>query len=209
MNDTTLREPWLQWAVEIQSIAHCGLAYCRDVYDIERYQRLRTLSAEMLAHQSDIPIEKVKDLFCCEQGYQTPKLDTRAAVFAGGRVLLVQEKNGLWTMPGGWMDVSETIASNTEKEAWEEAGVRVKARRIVAIQDWARNNRANSALSICKVFVLCRFIGGEFQPNSETLASGWFLPEQLPPLCEDKTTPAQIALCLNASQSTLWETVFD
>ncbi len=35
----------------------------------------------MLTHKTDFSLEKVKDLFCNESGYQTPKLDTRAAIF--------------------------------------------------------------------------------------------------------------------------------
>ena len=74
-------ELWLQWAIELQSLAQAGLTYGKDVYDKERYERIRDISAEILSHMSDIPIETVKDLFCNETGYQTPKLDTRAAIF--------------------------------------------------------------------------------------------------------------------------------
>ena len=45
-----LQEPWLGWAVELQSIAQCGLAYVKDVYDRERYERLREIAAEMLIY---------------------------------------------------------------------------------------------------------------------------------------------------------------
>ncbi|MFQ9122492.1 MAG: NUDIX hydrolase N-terminal domain-containing protein [Haemophilus parainfluenzae] len=47
-SDSLLTEPWLSWAIEIQSIAQNGLTYCKNIYDIERYERLRDLSAEML-----------------------------------------------------------------------------------------------------------------------------------------------------------------
>ncbi len=92
-------EKWLSWAIEIQSLAQAGLAYTQNVYDIERYERLRELAAEMISEKTDIPLEKVKDLFCNETGYQTPKLDTRAAVFKDGKILLVHENNGTWTCP--------------------------------------------------------------------------------------------------------------
>ena len=35
-----------------------------NVYDIERYERLREISAEILEEKSNINLEKVKDLFC-------------------------------------------------------------------------------------------------------------------------------------------------
>lgn len=100
MNNIFLKEPWLKWAIEIQSIAQCGLTYTKDVYDIERYEQLRNISAEMISYKSDIPVDKIKRLFCNEEGYQTPKLDTRAAIFKEGKILLVHEKNGEWSLPG-------------------------------------------------------------------------------------------------------------
>ena len=45
---------WLQWAIELQSLAQAGLTYGKDVYDKERYERIREISAEMIAYKSDI-----------------------------------------------------------------------------------------------------------------------------------------------------------
>ena len=86
MNQT---QKWLDWAVELQALAQAGLFYSKDIYDIERFQRIRDISAEMLTEPSGLPPERVKDLFCNETGYQTPKLDTRAAVFQNDKILLV------------------------------------------------------------------------------------------------------------------------
>lgn len=86
---------WLDWARELQSLAQAGLAYSKDVYDLERFTRIREISAEIMSHQTDLPMEKVRDLFCNETGYQTPKIDTRAAVIQGDTILLVQERDGL------------------------------------------------------------------------------------------------------------------
>ena len=81
----------LEWAVKIQSIAQAGLTYGHDSYDRERYEQLRHIAAEMVVERADIPVDTVKDLFCNESGYQTPKIDTRAAIFQGGKILLVHE----------------------------------------------------------------------------------------------------------------------
>ena len=56
-------ECWLQWAIELQSLAQAGLTYGKDEYDKERYERIRDISAEMIARKSDISIEKVIDPF--------------------------------------------------------------------------------------------------------------------------------------------------
>ena len=84
-----MREKWLEWAMELQSLAQAGLTYGKDIFDKERYERIREISAEIVAYKADMPIQKVKGLFCNETGYQTPKLDTRAAIFQNGKILLV------------------------------------------------------------------------------------------------------------------------
>ena len=133
-------EKWLQWAVELQSIAQAGLFYGKDEFDKERYQRIRDITAEMISYKSDISIEKVKDLFCSEIGYQTPKLDSRAAIFKEDKILLVHEKNGTWSLPGGWVDVNVSVKENTIKEVKEEAGLDVTADKVIAVQDREKHN---------------------------------------------------------------------
>ena len=81
-------EKWLNWAIELQALAQAGLFYGRDVYDIERFQRIRDIAAEMLADRTELPPDTVRGLFCSEIGYQTPKIETRAAVFRDGKILL-------------------------------------------------------------------------------------------------------------------------
>lgn len=117
----------------------------------------------MISLQSDRPLEKVKDLFCNEIGYQTPKLDTRAAIFKNNKILLVQESNGTWSLPGDWVDVDLSIKENTIKEVKEEAWLNVTADMIIAVQDREKHNLPVYAYKVCKVFVLCSLIDGEFQ----------------------------------------------
>ena len=155
-------EKWLNWAIEIQSLAQAGLAYTDNVYDIERYNRLREIAAEMISEKSDIPTEKVRGLFCNETGYQTPKIDTRAAVFRDGKILLTHENNGTWSLPGGWCDVLESVESNTIKETKEETGLDVRAVRVIANQDRNKHNKPVYAYGVCKVFVLCELYLRQF-----------------------------------------------
>ena len=200
---------WLAWAVELQSLAQAGLTYGKDGFDLERYARIREISAEILAHMTQLPVEKVTGLFCNETGYQTPKLDTRAAVFQDGKILLVRERDGRWALPGGWCDVNVSVGENTVKEVKEEAGLDVIPRRIIAVQDRAKHNLPVYAYGVCKIFVQCDAAGGQFTPNLETTEARYFPPDQLPPLAEEKNTPAQIALCFEAYRSDTWATHFD
>lgn len=58
----TLQPQWLEWAKELQFLAQTGLTYSKDVFDIERFERIREISAEIISAQSELSLEKVKDL---------------------------------------------------------------------------------------------------------------------------------------------------
>lgn len=202
-------EKWLEWAIELQSLAQAGLTYGKDVYDRERYERIRDISAEILSYKTDISVEKVKNLFCNEIGYQTPKLDTRAAVFEHEKILLVKENNGKWSLPGGWVDVNLSVKENTVKEVKEESGLDVTADRIIAIQDRDRHNLPAYAYGVCKIFVLCSVLGGEFEKNIETTEFRYFNKAELPELATEKNTKEQIEMCFNAYYNKNWIVEFD
>lgn len=203
------KEKWLEWAIELQSLAQAGLTYGKDVYDRERYERIRDISAEILSYKTDISVEKVKNLFCNEIGYQTPKLDTRAAVFEHGKILLVKENNGKWSLPGGWVDVNLSVKENTVKEVKEESGLDVTADRIIAIQDRDRHNLPAYAYGVCKIFVLCSVMGGQFEKNIETTEFRYFNKAELPGLATEKNTKEQIEMCFNAYYNKNWIVEFD
>ncbi len=203
-------EKWLKWAIEIQSLAQAGLTYTDNVYDIERYERLREIAAEIIEEKSNISLEKVKDLFCNENGYQTPKIDTRAAIFKDDKILLTHENNGTWAMPGGWCDVLESVASNTIKEVKEETGLDVETIKIISIQDRNKHNKPIYAYGVCKIFVLCNVIGGEFIENIETTEIKYFSLDEIPNnLAEEKTNNEQIEMCFKAYKDEKWQTQFD
>ena len=203
-------EKWIKWAMEIQSLAQSGLAYTDNVYDIERYERLREISAEMLAEKTDLSIEKVKNLFCNETGYQTPKIDTRAVIFKDNKILLVHENNNTWSLPGGWCDVLESVKSNTIKEVKEETGLDVDTIKVIAIQDRNKHNKPIYAYGVCKVFILCDVISGEFEKNIETTEIKYFSQDEIPNnLSDEKTNKEQIEMCFKAYNDKNWQTQFD
>lgn len=199
------------WAIRLQSIAQAGLAYGENEYDRERYHEVRLIAAEMIASEMNLPLDTVQKYFCNESGYQTPKIDTRAAVFKDGKILLVHEKNGTWSLPGGWCDIDQSVASNAVKETKEEAGLDVYADKIIAVQDWRKHNDCNLPYGVIKIFVLCKTIGGEFSENIETIGAQYFKKSELPVgIANEKTTAKQILMCFDANDAgDSWTTKFD
>ncbi|MDO4547933.1 MAG: NUDIX hydrolase [Clostridia bacterium] len=200
---------WLDTAIELQAIAQTGLAYTKDKYDKERFERLRNIARDILADKAGLDKDLAFELFCGEEGYPTPKIDTRAAVIENDKILLVRENDGKWSLPGGWCDVTQTLSQNAAKEVKEEAGMDCVIEKVVAIQDRDKNNPPRFIYPICKVFFLARATGGSFKPNIETTASGFFAVDELPELSTGKVTKAQIQMCFDAKKDENWKVLFD
>ncbi len=146
----------LHWARRLQAMAQTGLTYCKDPYDIERYEALRGIAYEMLAAHSDAPVERVRDLFAGESGHATPKVDVRAVVFRDDAMLLVRERSdGRWTLPGGWADVGETPAEAVVREVYEESGYRTRAAKLLAVYDRDRHGHPPRPFYVYKLFFRC------------------------------------------------------
>lgn len=115
---------FLKWTTDLQSIAQAGLEYGRDVFDMERYEKNREIAGEMMQVQTGLPKEKIDTLFLVDEGYQTPKIDIRTAIFKDNKILLVRENSTqTWSLPGGWNDYDCTTAENCMKEAKKKQGV--------------------------------------------------------------------------------------
>lgn len=201
---------WLEWATEVQAISQTGLTYCKDKFCAERYERLREISAEIMSEYTDMEIEKVKDLFCSEKGYPTPKIDIRAVIFKDDKLLFVKEiDSGKWGLPGGWADINQTLSQNVERESFEEAGLNVKSKKILAVYD--RNIRNNPKLvhTVYKVFVLCELVDGEFIDNIETTESRFFGFDELPEIDNSRMSKEEAKMCFDSLGKDFIEPVFD
>jgi ADP-ribose pyrophosphatase YjhB (NUDIX family) len=205
-----MQEKWLKWASELQSIAQAGLTFGENQYDRDRYQQIRDLTVEILHSYTDMEHDKIRDLFASETGYQTPKVDIRAAVFSDDKILLVNEKiDGKWSLPGGWADVNSSVSESAVRECFEEAGAVVKPKRVVAIHLGNRHNNHNFPFTIYKIFVECELIEYRFAANTETLGSDFFSIGNLPELSVERNTSDQIKMCFEAKKSKVFETIFD
>jgi ADP-ribose pyrophosphatase YjhB (NUDIX family) len=193
-----MNEPqWLHWSRQLQAIAQTGLAFTANPYDIERYEALRRLAAEIMAAHTSSTAESIEALFRAENGYPTPKIDVRAAVFDGeGRILMVREASDghRWTLPGGWADVNLSTAESAVKEVREESGYEARILRPAAMWDRARQGHPPSLHSCLKLFYLCELAGGAPRTSLETSEVDWFAREAVPAdLSLGRTLPQQIA----------------
>ena len=67
-----MQSKWLEWAKELQFIAQCGLTYSEDVFDIERFERIREISIEIMSNYTEIDEKKINDSLTKGQGKGKP-----------------------------------------------------------------------------------------------------------------------------------------
>ncbi|OAB43773.1 NUDIX hydrolase [Paenibacillus glacialis] len=184
---------WLEWAQQIQAISQNGLAYSKDVYDLERFEQLRNLSITICNEYTDVETDKIRTLFASEFGYATPKVDVRGVVFQNDEILLVKERlDGAWSLPGGWADIGLSPREVVIKEIKEESGYDVRTIRLLGIMDTKFHDHPPSALYVYKIYILCEIIGGDASGGVETSEVKFFKENQLPALSVERVTEKQI-----------------
>ena len=77
---------WIEWSKRLQAIAQNGLTFAQDAYDVERYNAVRQLAAEMLAQGSGMDEKVIIGVLEKETGYTTPKVDVRGVVFRDNKI---------------------------------------------------------------------------------------------------------------------------
>ncbi|MDT8303328.1 MAG: NUDIX hydrolase [Sedimentisphaerales bacterium] len=186
---------WLKWAKQLTAVSQNGLAYAEDVYDIERYETIRRIAAEMMSARTDMSTGAMLTVFAKEDGYATPKVDVRGVVFRDDRILLVKEKidNG-WTLPGGWADPCKSPSENVVREIYEESGFETQAQKLLAVYDRSKHpHKPLMPFHIYKLFFLCEITGGSPKTSHETTAVDFFAEDQIPDLSVSRVLPHQIA----------------
>jgi ADP-ribose pyrophosphatase YjhB (NUDIX family) len=202
---------WIDWAKRLQAIAQNGLTYTENHFDVERYQAVQQVAAEMIAEGSGKELQQVLDLLSGEEGYATPKVDVRGIVFRDDELLLVKEwSDKRWTPPGGWADVSESPRESVVREVYEESGFRTRVVKLLAVYDRSKHPHYPPFIHhVYKMFFLCEITGGTAQPSAETLDVGFFPRHEIPDLSISRVTPLQIERFFEHHEHPEWPTDLD
>jgi ADP-ribose pyrophosphatase YjhB (NUDIX family) len=213
-NKTNPRDPnprWLTWAQKIQALAQSGLQYTENPFDVERYHQLSRIAAEMMSEGTGADLDSVRVVFEAQEGYATPKVDVRGAVFEDEKILLVRElqDNGRWTLPGGWVDVNEPPSLAVEREVREEAGFEVKAIKLLAVYDRNLHGHPPFPFHTYKLFFRCDLVSTAVASALETSDPTFFPLSELPDLSIARVTQGQIARMFEHLYNPTLQTDFD
>jgi 8-oxo-dGTP pyrophosphatase MutT (NUDIX family) len=102
-----------------------------------------------------------------------------------GRVLLQQRSdNGFWNLPGGGLELGESVAEACVREVREETGLIVEIVRLIGVYSAPEITTMSYPDGRVVQYVTslfeCRVIGGKLEVDAESLALDWFDPQKLP-----------------------------
>ena len=184
----------LQLVKQVQALAENGLHFSENDFDLDRYQILEEISLRMLSQVTGLPAKTIEVTTPERNGYRTPKVDVRAIIFNDkDEILMVKERvDSRWSLPGGWCDVGYTPTETAEKEAEEEAGIKVKVTRLLAVFDKKCHDHPEDLFYAYKIFLECEAENFEISTGMETLDVGFFGSNELPELSTPRNTAGQI-----------------
>ena len=202
---------WLGWAQRLQALSQSGLTYTQSPFEIERFEEVRAIAAEMMGALFELEPAPLVARFTAEKGYATPKVDVRGVVFSELKLLFVKEKrDGLWTLPGGWADVGDTPRQAVEREILEESGYIARAFKLLAVWDRRRHGHPTTALfHIYKLFIQCELVGGAPADSIETEGARFFGESEIPPLSMPRVTAQQVERLFAHLRHPEWPADFD
>jgi len=110
----------------------------------------------------------------------TPSVAVGAFIFdRDGRVLLVERgkppAEGLWSVPGGKLEMNETLAQAVAREVREETGLTVVVGALACVVE-----RMSEGYHYVILDYLARAIGGELTPGSDVRNARWVTSDDLP-----------------------------
>lgn len=200
----------LDIARRMLALSQSGLHFTREEYDRERYREIADMAAQLLAAESAHTADALKSTWFVEDGYATPKMDVRGAIFRDDRVLLVREVvDGRWTLPGGWADVNDSPSHAVEKEIEQESGFTARAVKLAALYDRHRQDHPRYLFHAWKAFFICEITGGAPRLSNETDGVDFFALDSLPELSLGRSTAPQIRRMYEHYRNPQWATEFD
>jgi ADP-ribose pyrophosphatase YjhB (NUDIX family) len=109
--------------------------------------------------------------------YENPKIVAGTLPVWQGKILLckraIEPRLGYWTLPAGFMELSETCEQGAVRETWEEAAANVNVRSLLSVLDVPHTSQLH-------MFYLADLIDGQFAAGAESLEVALFAPDEIP-----------------------------
>jgi ADP-ribose pyrophosphatase YjhB (NUDIX family) len=135
-----------------------------------------------------------------------PLVGVGALIVASGRVVLIQRGHapqlGEWSIPGGMLELGETVRQGAEREAWEETSLRVRATELLGVFDRVvLDDQKRILYHYVLIDFLCAVVSGELQASGDAADARWFTGEEVDTLPLARDTSAVVRRALSESGS--------
>ena len=113
-----------------------------------------------------------------------PLIGTGALILQDGKLLLIkrggQPGQGKWSVPGGLVELGETVQNTLIREAKEEVGLDVEAIKLIDVCDSVTSDE-NGCIQYHFVIVefLVRIVGGDLKPGGDALEAKWIALDEV------------------------------
>jgi mutator protein MutT len=130
---------------------------------------------------------------------ETPFVGVGAVIIDGGRVLLAKRTHppsaGEWSIPGGRLEVGETVREAAVREAREETGLLVEPQELLGVfERIVRDPAGKVRYHYVLIDFLCRQVGGELCAASDAAEVRWVTPAEVETLLLPNDTAEVIRL---------------
>ncbi len=177
-----MRDKLYQIADEIRGVANMGLRYAQDEYDMERYQKVLLASTRIVAALEQRSSDEILAQYQDDLDHVSPHAGAEAALFRDGKLLLIQRHDSKrWAIPGGLVEIGETLAEAAQRELEEETGIRGTPTRLLGIFD---SIRWKAALRRQLYLAIFQIEASDQIPvrTSDAIDVAFFGEDELPPL---------------------------
>ena len=115
---------------------------------------------------------------------QHPLVGVGAVIVEDGRVLLVKRGKapllGEWSIPGGMLELGETMRQGAEREALEETGIVVRATELLGVFDRVVPDDKKATLyHYVLIDFLCQRVSGDVLAAGDAADARWFTPDEV------------------------------
>ena len=124
-----------------------------------------------------------------------------ALIVANGRIVMIKRGHapllGEWSIPGGMLELGETVRQGTEREALEETSLRVRATELLGVFDRVVLDDLKRILyHYVLIDFRCEVVAGELQAAGDAADARWFTLEEVQalPLASDTAEVVRRAL---------------
>lgn len=168
-------------ADELRAIANLGLHYSKGDYDRERYQKVLSASARIIALLEDFSYEEVLELYSHNLTHVSPLAGAGAVIFKDQKILLIKRHDdGQWAIPGGLVEVGET-AETAQRELFEEVGIKAEIVQLLGVFD-SRTWKSNTGMQLFHFVFLAEADDLFPHTSKEAIDVGFFREDKLPTL---------------------------